>query len=398
MAGRAKPHTWDSVREIWRPHVPKMWDGYGWSRPVGDYTSVRRSPFEPYIGEGTVWTRTVADMPLHTNSAAQAAWMAANINYGSGFGPTTLNTSVGGTHPIQAHLVDSRIPGTNYVHMTCGGEGASGYGAQILSGWVPWPPYLDSGDLQPGQDSSVVIVDIGTGLIREYYLVAQTAGYDNAFTALVGGFSLYERDLTNLAIDNYPTQLHQGSNAVVKMHNWLGWIDIGSARRGEINHAIAFTCANMAVPTSTGEAIQEDGTRYQYTGPSWPAQGGDGDSVPTADDIPIHGQWARLPDTLDLSSTGPYPPFVRMVIQAVQTYGMVCTDSNNFVHAFNAEPGFYEEQWLGVDPWSSGGDVQAQYVALNQKEGRSIIAPFSMASFPWDLTEWAPRNWGKPDS
>ncbi|QMU97851.1 hypothetical protein FVO59_12015 [Microbacterium esteraromaticum] len=380
----------------WVPTVPKRWDGYGWSRPVEDYTTVRRSPFDPYLAAGTVFQRDVSQMPLATKSVAQAQWMRDHINYGSGYGPTALNTSVNGTHPVQVHLVDSRIPGMNRIHMTCGDIGVTGYGAEVLSGWVPWPKWLDASSLQAGQDSSVVIVDLGSGLVREYYYVEQTAGYTNRFTAWVGGISLYNRDLIDLAERNYPLQLQMGRNTVVRMHNWAGWIDIAGARRGVIDHAVAFTCANMALPDSLGEAIDPDGVRYITKGASWPGLSGDGDTANPSDEVPIHGQWARLPTTLDLSPSGPYPPFLRMVIRAIQKYGMVCTDSNNFVHAFNAEPGFYERQFLGVDPWSSGGDVTAKYRELNIREGRDPADALSVAAFPWGQTQWAPRHWGAP--
>lgn len=387
---------YDASRDEWVPAIPKTWDGNGWSRPEDDYTTVRRSPFDPYLPTGSVFTRDVSAMPLATRSADMASWMAANVNYGSGFGPTALNTSVSGTHPVQTVIVDSRMPGIHRVHMTCGGIGASGYGHEVLSGWVPWPEWLDESCLQGGQDSGVVTIDIGSGLVREYYLVEQSAGYKNRFTASVGGFTLYERDLADLVERNYPMRLGEGSQTVVRMHNWAGWIDIAGARKGEIDHAIAFTCANMALPTSLGEAIDPNGLRYVTKGASWPAQSGDGDTSNPSDMVPIHGQWARLPMGLDLSETGPYPPFLRMVIRAIQKYGMVSTDSNNFVHAFNAEPGFYEREFLGVDPWSSAGDLAAKYRALNIREGRDPDDALSLAAFPWAQTQWAPRHWGAP--
>jgi hypothetical protein len=386
---------WDSTSQQWVPVVPKSYDGFGWSTPPEyDYTWARRSAFSPtYLGEGTVWKRDVVGsaMPLATKSADFAAWMDANLHYGSGFGPTSLNTSVAGTHPIQCYVVDSRIPGTNYQYISPSSLVAS-YLSTLIYGWVPWPNWAFIP--QGGQDSALAIFDLGTGILREYYLVSRVAGTENRWTCVTGGYSVAPRDLEDWGDWNYPTQLTEGSSAVVGMHNHLGWIDIAGCRRDSIDHAIAFTCANMNVPTSSGEAIRPDGTRYTSVGPSWPAKGGDGDTVSA--DAPIHGQWARLPMSLDLSSSGPYPPFVRLVIEAIQQYGMVCTDSNNFVHAFNAEPGFEEQFWLGVDPWSTNGDLFQKFAALNAAEGRDATAPFSMASFPWALTEWAPRNWGKP--
>lgn len=365
-----------------------------------DYTWTRHSAFDPYLGAGTVWQRDVigAAMPLATKTADFAAWMAANINYGIGFGATSINTSVSGTHPIQCYVVDSRTPDCNYQYISNpSGNFGSDYATAIMLGegrGVPWPKWAFVP--QAGQDSALAIFDVGSGILREYYQVARVSGYDNKWTCLTGGYSVAPRELLDWDEQNYATQLTEGSSSVVRMHNHLGWIDISGSRRGVIDHAIAYTVSNMNVPTSTGEAIYLDGTRYTSTGASWPALSGDADTISV--DAPIHGQWARLPMSLDLSATGPYPPFLRMVIRAIQTYGMVATDTNNFVHAFNCEPGFAEQTWLGTDPWTANsGDLFQKYSELNRLEGRSTTAPFDMAAFPWGLTEWAPRNWGKPE-
>lgn len=378
------------------PPTTRSFDGREWRSPSRDVTTVHRSPYYPYLGEGTVFQRDVSNMPLATHSEDHAHWVANNINYGPGWGGTSLNLGGSGTWPVQPYIVDTHHPDAYYVYMECGGVGASGYGAEILSGWVPWVPWLETKYLQPGQDSSVVIIDKRAGVIREYYWVRQKDGFSNRYTAMVGGYSIYKRGLEDIATENYAAQLQQGSNTVVRMHNWMGWIDIAGARLGKIDHAIAWTCANMALPNSIGEAIDPDGIRYQSQGVSWPAQSGDGDTENPSDLVPTHGQWARLPDNLDLSSRGPYPPFLRMVIRAIQKYGMVATDSNNFVHAFNAEPGFYDRVHFGVDPWEPGGDIFEKFRELSIKEGRDGNKPLSMVDFPWHLTEWAPRHWGAP--
>lgn len=384
------PKLWNADHGLWLPSVPKSWDGYGWSRPVEDYTTVRRTPFKPYLAEGTVWTRDVSEMPLATKSADFAAWMAANINYGAGFGPTSLNSSVFGTHPIQVHLVDSSLSDHKaYVTGTFPG-GGGGFGEFVLGGWVPWPEYETT--VQTGQDSAITIIDVATGIIREYYYVVRVAGTKNRYTTTTGGYSIAPRELLGWAETNYSTQLTEGSSAVAMMHNHFGFIGIEEALNGQINHALAYTCSNMNVPTSTGEAIRLDDTRYQHTGASWPAKSGDGDTV--SDDAPIHGQWARLPQGLDLQA---YKPFTRLLIQAAQTYGMVATDTNNFVHAFNTEHGGQWKAMLGTDPWAVGGAAYEMWSDIADQNGYQADKPFDVSDFPWHLTEWAPRNWGMPE-
>ncbi len=405
---RRNVKTWDDTTDKWAPRVPKTWDGYGFSRPVGNYTNASQSVFYPhYFGKNTIWQRDVSSMPLATKSADYANWMATHLHYGAGFGPTALNTSISGTFPVQSHVVDSRI-GHNKAYIT--GTFPAGHATSLLAGWVPWPDYPIK--LQSGQDSAVAIWDIGTGIVREYYLVAKVAGYENRYSAQTGGYSAYAPGFGDLPdriahdswgaedpLSGYATRLNEGSNTVVAMHNHLGFIDIagcltnGADAPGTLTHAVAYTCANMNVPTSTGEGIRLDGTRYTAVGASWPAKGGDGDTV--SDDAPIHGQWARLPMVLD-KPLNEYKPMTQTIIKAAQTYGMVCTDTNNFVHAFNAEHGDYWKQLHGgVDPWAPGGVVYNKYLYLASRQGNSD--PFSLSDFPWHLTEWAPRNWGKPE-
>lgn len=91
----------------------------------------------------------------------------------------------------------------------------------------------------------------------------------------------------------------------------------------------------------------------------------------------------------------PFNPLTRLLIRAAQRYGLVGTDTNAFVHAFNAEDGQTEKALYGVDPWSNEGDIR-QLIAMQEK-----ISPadaLDVSDFPWDQTEWAPRDWGRPDT
>ena len=476
---------YDSVSNTWKPVAPKMSadNGATWTQPnLPDSTWTRQSPFDPYIAQGSVFTRIVENMPVHSNSDAMAVWMQNNVDYG-GFGPTSINTSVAGTHPIACYLVDSTMPNATFQQITVSGSAVinrnqgtvvkvparqdtvnmtinsptivdssitaadigrsvfgtgiptgayvgtvtpgvgfllsssyisqinifatatrtnssitifdTNYPSLILEGMIPWPAWLTPAyAVQSGQDSSTAIFDVGTGILREYYLVSSTG--TNTWSSSQAGFSIMPKGLDGWTALNYPLQFMYGFNAAVWMHNHLGFIGISEARNQQINHTVAFTFSNCAPIDSVGEAIHPDGTRYQAAGPCWPALSCDGTAVPTSDEIPMEGQWATLPDTLDLSPTGPYPPFLRMVIKAVQTYGMVGTDKNLFVHAFNTESGVPEKEFFGVDPWSSKGDVYNKYLKLNNAENRGNISPFDMSLFPWDQTIWAPRNWGSP--
>lgn len=409
MPARLLTRVWSPVTESWEPKVPKSWDGYDWSRPAGNYTRANRSVFYPdYFGKDTVWQRDVSTMPLATKSADYALWMSTHINYGSGWGPTAFNSSVHGTNSVQAHVVDSRT-GSNKAYIT--GTFPGTYGQSILSGWVPWPDYPIK--LQPGQDSGVVIWDIGTGIVREYYWVQKTAGYEARFTCMNGGYAIYEPGFKTVATAlqrnevgslvpaaGYATMLAAGYQTVVGQHNHLGFVDVagclteGERTPGTLNHAIGFTFANGAFPATPAEGIDSNGVRSTVTGPSWPSKGGDGDTP--GDVSPVHGQWGRLPMTLD-KPLSQYKPMTQTLIKACQTYGLVGTDTNNFVHAFNGEHADYWKQQIGgIDPWASGGVVEVKYANIALRMGLPPSDAFSVSDFPWHLTQWAPRNWGKP--
>ncbi len=409
MPARLLTRVWSPATESWEPKVPKSWDGYDWSRPAGNYTRANRTVFYPdYLGEGTVWQRDVSEMPLAAKSADYALWLSTHINYASGFGPTAINSSVHGTHSVQAHVVDSRI-GHNKAYVT--GNFVAGYPQTIMSGWVPWPDYPIK--LQGGQDSGVAIWDLGTGIVREYYWVAKTAGYEDRFTASSGGYSIYEPGFKNLPASwqrdrngvldttaGYGTRLGDGLQTVSGMHNHLGFVDVagclteGEDSPGTLNHAVGFTFANGAYPATPAEGYDETGALTTVTGPSWPSKGGDGDTP--GDVSPVHGQWGRLPMTLD-KPLEEYRPLTQTLIKACQTYGIVGTDTNNFVHAFNAEHADYWKQQLGgVDPWDVGGVVNQKYERLSLLQGNAAGQALDVSDFPWHLTEWAPRNWGKP--
>ena len=119
------------------------------------------------IYQNTIFTRDVSEMPLHPNSAGMAAWMHKNSpdpwgtawvkgQKGGGWGAkTALNTSVNGTQPIAAYVVDSTHPATEYAWMECKTDGMSTVGwdatptpqgpkgivavQKIISGLIPLP-------------------------------------------------------------------------------------------------------------------------------------------------------------------------------------------------------------------------------------------------------------------
>lgn len=367
-----------------------------------------RSMFDPYIGKNTIWQRSVTAMPLDPNSAQKALWMWNNTptayktvtgTASGAFGAkTTLNTSQANTHPIAACVVDSSEPDCRFQYMdTAVLPGASFVGEDaIIKGAIPWPsgftPALNG-------DRGLAIYDLATGIMREWFMVNAVAGKPGHWTSSTGGYSIAKPHFQDLHLTNYPTQ-YVGSSAVVKMHNSMGFIGIDEVRKGKIDHAIAFTMANATgmnfpnVPASW-PAINSDGKFPPATWSGWLENGGSAGAYPG--DSPRHGQWGRLPASVNPwynPRTGlPYNPLTRLIIKACQTYGMVGTDTNAWAHSFNTESGNREKAITGVDPWvPTTGELAKLLLPENPSQALDV------SDFPWDLTEWAPVDWGRPNT
>lgn len=343
----------------------------------------RGSMFWPhYWGEGTVFTRDVRDMPLAANSAASAAWMNSATPWtpGGGFGSkTSLNTSVSGTMPIATYVVDSTAPGAEWQYMDSVSAGAGFSNSTIdiyCKGKIPLPTWA-----VPAQngDRGLALYDLGTGIMREYFMVTPVEGKPGHWKAGTGGYSLNNPGLSDLAVTNPGLQLLEGTSAAVGMHNPLGFIGIAEVLGGHIGHALAFTTSQMNQGLSW-PAIGSDGTLGREDDPKH------GTASP---DAPVEGQWARLPESLDEEknpdTNAPWNPLTKLIIKAAKRYGLVATDKNLFVHAFNVEDGHTWKQLYGTDPWAVGGICRT---ALNDN--------LSVADFPWHLTEWAEVDWGRP--
>lgn len=377
-----------------------------WERQTRGVAGLRvESALTPghYLGQGTVWTRSVASMPLASDSAVLANWMwtqsptrfnSVTGNPSGAFGAkTSLNTSNFGTHPIVMAVVDSTEQGCRFQYMdTVSGPGmTTAEQDTMIKGAIPWP----SGLLPPTSgDKAIAIYDLGTGITREYFAAVPVANKPGHWTATVGGYSVAPPHFPSGPGFNYATQ-YRGSNAVVRMHNTLGQIGIDEVRSGSINHALGFTMANAVggVPASW-PALASDGKFPPASWSGWQENGGGNGPYPGAS--PRHGQWGRLPSTVDPEynpSTGqPYHALTKLIIRAAKTYGLVGTDTNAWCHSFNGESGNREKVLTGVDPWAS--ELSA-HLGYNTPDGGATA--LDVNDFPWNLTQWAPVDWGRPD-
>lgn len=396
-----KVQRWAAVRSAWE-------EGRGTEQPGMQTESI----FSPYIGAGTIWQRSVTSMPTDPLSAQYAGWMWAHspTEYktvtgtpSGAFGAkTALNTSAANTHPIACVVVDSTDPRCRYQYMdtVVGPKMTTAEVDAYIKGAIPWPtgftPALNG-------DRGMAIYDRGTGICREYFNVNAVANKPGHWTASVGAYSVAKPHFQDWPQTNYAMQYQNGSNNVVQMHNALGFIGIDEVRRGRIDHAIAYTTANF------------DGTGFPNAAASWPAMGSDGKYPPSTwsgwqenggaagpwpGPTPMHGQWCRLPlsvnPELNPRTNMPYNPLTKLIIKAAQTYGMVSTDTNAWAHAFNTESGNHEKAITGIDPWTPTTGEMAKLLSDYSNATVTPTLALDVSDFPWDLTIWAPRDWGRP--
>ncbi|WP_138416210.1 hypothetical protein [Sinomonas gamaensis] len=324
-------------------------------------------------------------MPLASNSADCARWMDANalhIAGGAWGAKTSLNTSVFGTEPIAVYVVDSTAPACDWQYVDSVAAGAGHNQAEIdlfCKGPIPLPIWVTP---PPQGDKGLALYDLGTGIMREYFLFQPVVGNPGHWTAKTGGYSVAKPSLMDLSETNPGVQLRTGTNAAVGMHNALGFLGIAELIAGHVNHAVAFTCSNMGI------------------GQSWPARAADG--LSTDANAPLEGQWFRLPASVDIKKnprTGkPYNPLTQVIIEAVQRYGGFASDKNLWCHAFNGENGRTWKQLYGKDPWyrdATDGTGKSDGI-LVQQYGHPVTRAIEVDDFPWHLTEWAPVDWGRP--
>lgn len=91
-----------------------------------------------------------------------------------------------------------------------------------------------------------------------------------------------------------------------------------------------------------------------------------------------------------------YRPFTRVLIEAAKKYGLVGTDTNLWVNAFNAEQGRTFQHFYGVDPWTDFGAGKGLLGSMYAKGYEGGTSPTDVSGFPWDRTEWAVMDWGRP--
>ena len=412
------PKVFNTLAQRWEWAQAYQHDGQAWMevmRGDQDEAAVLTSAFDHdgrgYMGAGTVLQRDLSNMPIHPLSDQMAQWMwdYTPFSAAGGWGSkTSLNTSSFGTQPVHMYVIDSTHPDCKFATFGDKSTAINTPTAEIntyMRGQIPkyeWMVPAQNGD------RGMAIYDTGTGIMREWFMCMKQ---DDGTWGGGGGYSLGTPGLKDLAVTNYGLQQRRGIATVSGMHNSLGFIGIAEALNKEIRHALCFTVGAAATRTN----VTTDG--YAFGGVSWPSRAADGkaevyaprggkydpknpnhlhNGVPPT---PTHGQWGRLKtdvDPMHNPRTGKaYKPFTRVLIEAAKKYGLVMTDTNLWVNAFNAEQGRTWAHTYGSDPWASGGVISKVYADPADPSGNGD-AGTGCDDFPWDRTEWSLIDWGRP--
>lgn len=374
-----------------------------------DDAAVLTSHFDPdnYLGEGTILQRDISNMPINPDSDAmvESLMRFSPFQPGGAWGAkTALNTSVIGTQPVHAYVVDSSHPATHFQQWNVKSVGCPDSEAKLyMQGDVPQATWMIPAQ---NHDYGLAIYDKATGIMREVFMAKQDG--QGVWTG-VGGYSVATPGLKNLARDNYALQQRRGLATVSGMHNSLGFIGISEALNREIRHALCFTLSAAFTSLPVGD---DPAVRKPYI--SWPSRGVDGKleryapggmnydaqnpghvhdaaSVKTI----THGLWGRLKADVDPLynpvTKRPYNPFTQVLIRAAKKYGLVATDTNLWCHAFNTEQGRTFKHIYGKDPWEPNGLIASRYI--DPITGHPSL---DVTDFPWDRTEWSIVDWGRP--
>jgi hypothetical protein len=167
---------------------------------------------------------------------------------------------------------------------------------------------------------------------------------------------------------NYWLGLIQGSSSVVGISNELMQIGPEEVRRDQINHMISMTFPDFKANSMSFPAKQTDGSL-------------DSNGYPNA---PEAGQVFTLPKSFDVDSyaaTHGLGPTMTAILHAIQDYGGLVTDKNNWVMSLN----FENPLGFGVRADDPGNNLWATDPALDSK---MTELNRDLNKFPWSETEW----------
>lgn len=320
-----------------------------------------------YLARGTMATRKIQNAPRHPDSSKIAAimdempWKLYNGDEGI---TTWLNVGRGiaGEDGTPIYTVDSSNPEQDYATFSSEDSRVTNYDGvnRILTGEVPVPGWAKP---SVGEDKTMAVYDIATGIWRSYLYVTKISKTEYTFAS--GGYWYAGNvDEKRAGDDNYWLRHVQGSSSVSGMTHELLQIGLEEVKQGSINHMVGVTLANYGSKVSF-PAKDSDGNLpeeiYSYS--------------------PKVGQVFTFPKSFDVEKycdDRDLDDLTRMVMRAVKTYGGMVTDRNLFCHTFNFEHpfGIAVSARKGANAW------------FTDSEASALLSDFQVGAFPWGSTDW----------
>jgi hypothetical protein len=347
------------------------------TRTLADLRATQNwDPLDPdhYLAGGTMATRGISeDAPIASNSSDIALFVsdelprmylparwADTIRLGASVGMGTLSND-----SIPIYVVDSSNPYQQLQTFSSTFPRVTSFPklVQMTTGQIPLPTWAEP---SIGGDHALAIYDLGTGIWRSYYGMIPHSGGGWDFSS--SGHWYGDKGSNKAGYWNYWLGLIQGSSSVVGISNELMQIGPEEVRRDQINHMISMTFPDFKANTMSFPAKQTDGSL-------------DSNGYPNA---PEAGQVFTLPKSFDVDSyaaTHGLGPTMTAILHAIQDYGGLVTDKNNWVMSLN----FENPLGFGVRADDPGNNLWATDPALDSK---MTELNRDLNKFPWSETEW----------
>jgi hypothetical protein len=288
-----------------------------------------------------------------------ATW-ADTIRLGASVGMGTLSND-----SIPIYVVDSSNPYQQLQTFSSTFTRVTSFPklVQMTTGQIPLPTWAEP---SIGGDHALAIYDMGTGIWRSYYGMTPHSGGGWDFTS--SGYWYGDKGSNKAGYWNYWLGLIQGSSSVVGISNELTQIGPEEVRRDQINHMISMTFPDFKADSMSFPAKQTDG-------------GLDSIDYPNA---PEAGQVFTLPKSFDVDSyaaTHGLGATMTAILHAIQNYGGIVTDKNNWVMSLN----FENPLGFGVRADDPGNNLWATDPVLDSK---MTELGSDLNKFPWSATQW----------
>lgn len=348
------------------------------------------SPLNPanYLAKDSYFYKPLTGKePISPLSAdTMRAAVETNANRSHWLTGSNAGWGTGANDNIPILTVDSSNPHQHFINVTATDKRitTSQDTMRLMTGRIPVPKwYLDNP--YQGGDKAIAIYDVATGIWRSmFYFQPQTdaAGKPTGtYTFASGGFMLGQKNFGGVGANNYWLSLHHGTSSVVGLSNELTQIGVDELRAGEIKHAISMSWDDYLRFTNDDKVGQA----------SFPAKMTDGTVSSAA--YPNHlraGQRLTLPADFDVdlwAAQNNHDRVSVMIMRAIQKYGLIITDHNFFVTAFNFESPYSYAAYA-----RKGQNVYKADPQLNQ-----LMTAFNPHNFPLDQLQVIEPNYvGNP--